>query len=379
MFNLEVKKLSKVLALTLFASAALYAGGEKVVKVKQPAFKDRNVDAAVIYKVKNGTYAGVYKVNPQTQKVKAYNFGRKATKEEIKFNDIDVRYDWQGLPDGKGSVADGEELYNKHCVMCHGDFGAGGKGYPVLAGGQGTLKNQLVDPENGDEPPIRTIGSYWPYASTLWWYVKTGMPFPHPMSLSDDEVYAIVAYLLSINEIQIDGQDLDDDFVLTKEKLMKVVMPNVNGFYPDVNGKNGALNMKKFISNPSNYGTQTVRCMKNCPTGKLVRIKHKLDDGIKPPVSEVRDLPKEPAASGGGANSKYAKLFEEKCNACHGNKAIAPVPGDKEAWAPRIKQGKETLYKHAINGFQGMPPKGGTNLPDADIKGIVDYMVSKSK
>ncbi len=379
MRNLTNKKFSIVASVALLLGTSLFAG-EKVVKVKAPSFDDRSIDAAVDYKVKNGVYAGVYRVNPQRDKIKAYGHGRKATPNEIKASDIDVRYDWQGLPEGKGSVSQGEELYNKHCVMCHGEFGGGGKGYPTLAGGEKeSLKNQLLDPDSGDEPPIKTIGSYWPYASTLWWYVKTGMPFPHPMSLSNDEVYAIVAYLLSLNEIQIDGQDLDDDFVLDKKKLMKVVMPNVDGFYPDVNGKNGALNMKKFLSDPNNYGTLTVRCMKNCPTGEVIRIKHKLDDEITPPVSTKRDLPKEEKSANGG-NSKYAKLYEEKCNACHGNKAIAPVIGDKEAWAPRIKQGKETLYTHAIKGFQGMPPKGGNaDMSDADVKGIVDYIISKSK
>jgi cytochrome c len=203
------------------------------------------------------------------------------------------------------------------------------------------------------------------------------MPFPHPMSLSNDEVYSLVAYLLSINEIQIDGKDIDDDMILDKKTLMKVVMPNVNGFYPEVNVPHGALNVKKFISNGENYGTPSVRCMANCPTGKVVRIKNPLDDGIQPPVTTKRELPKE--KEGAAIKNKFAVLFENNCNSCHGNKAIAPVPGDKEAWAPRIKQGKETLYQHALKGFQGMPPKGGTNLPDADIKGIVDYMVSKSK
>jgi len=376
MFTLEVKKLSKVVAISLLAAGTLYAGGEKDIKVKAP--KTRAIDGAVAYSVKDGTYAGVYKVNTQTAKVKAFGHGRIPTTNEIKASDIDVRYDWQGLPEGKGTAAKGDELYTKNCIMCHGDFGAGGNGYPVLAGGQGSLKNQLVDPENGDEPPVRTIGSYWPYASTLWWYVKTGMPFPHPMSLSNDDTYSIVAYLLSINDIQIDGEDIDDDTVIDKKMLMKVVMPNVNGFYPEVNGKDGAQNMKKFLSDGKNYGTPTVRCMKNCPTGKVVRIKHTLDEGIKPPVTTKRDLPKV-KKSEGGADSKFAKLFESSCNACHGNKAIAPVPGDKEAWAARIKQGSKTLYTHAIKGFQGMPPKGGTNLPDADIKGIVDYMVNKSK
>jgi cytochrome c len=374
MFTLEVKKLSKVVAFVLLAASTTYAGD-----VKAPAFKDKAIDGGVVYKVKDGSYAGVYRVNTQVDKA-TVKFGRTPSAKEIKAGDIDVRYDWQGLPDGKGSVERGDELFEAQCAMCHGDMGTGGRGYPPLAGGDiDSLKNQLIHPENGDEPPMRAIGSYWPYASTLWWYVKTAMPFPHPMSLSDDDVYAIVAYLLSVNEVQIDGKDLDDDFVLDKKALMKVVMPNVNGFYPEVNGKDGAMNMKKFLSDSSNYGTPTKRCMKNCPTGKVVRVKNSLDSGIEPAVSQKRDLPKVEAKSG-AANSKYADMFEQKCNACHGNKVIAPVPGDKEAWASRIKQGKEVLYEHAIKGFQGMPPKGGhADLSDAELKGLVDYMVDKSK
>ena len=376
MLNLNRKRVSLFASIAICLTAPTIAA-EKEIKVKGPSFKERAIDGAVDYKVKNGTYAGVYKVNPQRDKVKGFGYGRVPTANEIKAGDIDVRYDWQGLPEGKGTAAKGDELYTKHCVMCHGDFGAGGKGYPPLSGGEkSSLKNQLLDPESGDEPPHKTIGSYWPYASTLWWYIKTGMPFPHPMSLTNDEVYSIVAYLLSINEVQIDGEDIDDDTVIDKKKLMKLVMPNVNGFYPDVNGKDGALNMKKFLSDPKNYGTVTTRCMKNCPTGEVVRIKNSLDDGIIPPLSQKRDLPKVKA---GGSENKYAKVYESSCKSCHGNKAIAPVPGDKEAWASRIKQGKETLYEHAIKGFQGMPPKGGTNLPDADIKGIVDYMIEQSK
>jgi len=378
MLKINRKKISLFASIAICFAAPAFAA-EKDVKVKAPSFKDRAIDGATEYSVKNGTYAGVYKVNTQVSKTKKFGYGREATANEIKASDIDVRYDWQGLPDGKGTPAQGEELYSKHCIMCHGDFGAGGKGYPPLSGGEfDSLKNQLLDPESGDEPPHRAIGSYWPYASTLWWYVKTAMPFPHPMSLKDDEVYSIVAYLLSVNEVQVGGEDLDDDTVLDKKKLMSVVMPNVNGFYPDVNGKDGAQNMKKFLSDAKNYGTQTVRCMKNCPTGEVVKIKNALDDGITPALSEKRDLPKVEKKAG-GADSKYADLFANNCNACHGNKAIAPVPGDKEAWAARIKQGTKKLYEHAIKGFQGMPPKGGTSLPDADIKGIVDYMVNKSK
>ena len=378
MFKLDLKKVAIAFGLSLFAVTTLSAK-EEVIKLKPLPLDKRAVDGAVEYTVQKGVYAGVYKVNPQTQKLSG-KYGREATPNEIKAWDIDVRYDWQGLPEGKGTAVEGDELFEKHCAMCHGDMGTGGNGYPKLTGGDiTTLKNQLVDPERGDEPPERSIGAYWPYASTLWWYVKTGMPFPHPMSLTDDEVYSIVAYLLQVEEIQIDGKDIEDEQVIDKKTLMKVVMPNVNGFYPNVNGPDGPQLMKKFLSNPANYGTPTERCMKNCPTGKVVHIKASLDDGITPPPTQVKDLPKVKEEKAGG-NSKFAKLYESKCKACHGNKAIAPVPGDKEAWAPRIKQGQETLYEHALKGFQGMPPKGGhANLDDATIKGIVDYMVEQSK
>ena len=378
MFKLDLKRISGVVALTLIASSSLIAGGNEI-KLKTPSLKERAIDGSIQYKIDKNTYAGAYKVNPKAYK-ESIKYGRAATANEMKVWDIDVRYDWQGLPEGKGTASEGDELFEKHCAMCHGEMGIGGNGYPKLTGGDiETLTNQLVDPANGDEPPERSIGAYWPYASTLWWYVKTGMPFPHPMSLTNDEVYSIVAYLLQVEEIQIDGKDIEDDQVIDKKTLMKVVMPNVNGFYPEVNGKDGPQNMKKFLSDPKNYGTPTVRCMKNCPKAKVVHIKAALDDGIYPPVTQVKDLPKEKKGEG-SANSKYAKLFEEKCNACHGNAAIAPVPGDKDAWADRIKQGTETLYTHGIKGFKGMPPKGGAaDLSDADVKGIIDYMVEKSK
>ncbi len=352
-------------------TSVLNAGDSTPVKVSD---LPRNVDASVIYPVKDGKYAN-YRVNMQVEKTKSFGHGRTPTANEIKAWNVDVRYDFQGLPEGKGTAEKGEELYGKHCVMCHGEFGAGGKGYPTLVGGQGTLKNQLIHP--GDEPPTRTIGSYWPYASTLFWYIKEAMPFPHPKSLTNDEVYSIAAYLLSLNEVQIDGEDIDDDTVIDKAKFEKIVMPNVNGFYPKVNGKVGTKEMRKYLNNFDNYG-QGTRCMHNCTDDPIIHISHSLNDAIKPPLNETRDLPKE---TGGAKSSKEAKLYEEKCVMCHGNAATgAPVPGDKDAWAPRIKQGMPTLYEHALKGFNGMPPKGGAmDLKDDTVKAIVDYMVNQSK
>jgi len=362
MFISEAKTITKI-ALALSVVTVSTMAGEKL---------KHNVDNAVIYPVKNKHY-GPYAVNPQS--TKGFKRGRTPTANEIKAWDVDIRPDGKGLPEGKGTAGEGEELYTKNCAMCHGDFGMGGKGYPTLSGGQGTLKNQLVHPENGDEPPVRTIGSYWPYATTLFWYIKTAMPFPHPMSLTNDQVYSLTAYLLSVNEIQLNGEDIDDDTVFDRKALLQIHMPNEKGFYPNV--ENGTAEVAKFLQNPANYGSVTKRCMKGCKDGKIVHIKYELKD-FKPPMSTVRDLPKE---KGVKTISKAQKLYEVKCKACHGNPAIgAPVLGDKEAWADRIKKGKDTLYKNAINGFNAMPPKGGNmDLPDATVKDIVDYMVESSK
>jgi len=341
---------------------------------------DRSVDGAVKYK-DNGNKWSVYYINPQRYKVKYNSIGRSPTKDELKEINIDVMPDGTGLPEGEGTVDEGEELFDKHCAMCHGDFGSGGKGYPPLSGGEhSSLKNQLLDPEAGDEPPIKTIGTYWPYATTLFWYVKTGMPFPHPMTLTNDEAYAITAYLLNVNEVTFkNGDDIEK---LNKELLLQVDMPNKDGFYPDVD-KEGPKAMTKFMSDPYNMGTMKYpqdRCMHNCIKGKVpvVRIKNELS-GFKPALSTVRDLPKD----NGGAKkvSEGEKIYNETCSACHGNPAIgAPVVGDKDAWAKVLKQDINTIYNHAINGFNAMPPKGGNmDLTDEQVKKTVDYMIEKSK
>lgn len=145
-----------------------------------------------------------------------YGLGRPATPEEIRGWDIDVRPDGLGLPPGSGSVADGEQIYIERCAFCHGDFGEGAGRYPELIGGQDTLA--------GDDP-VKTIGSYWPYASTVWDYVYRAMPFGNAQSLTADETYAVVAYLLYLNGI------VDDEFVLTRDNLAEIRMPNEDGFF----------------------------------------------------------------------------------------------------------------------------------------------------
>ena len=396
MFTLE--NITKLKGTLLALSLAILVTGCNETASKN----ESSVDGAVKYPIKDGKYTQ-YHVN--TQKLDGLNIGRDATKKEIAAWNKDVMYEGTGLPefdmhegevvleDGKpkkaqGSVELGNELYDAQCVMCHGDFGSGGKGYPKLAGGTvASLKHQRLNPadENPDpDNPDKTIGSYWPYASTLFWYIQESMPFNHPKSLTNSETYALTAYLLSVNNITIDGQELDDDFVLDKEKFQKIVMPNVNGFYPETNTpenpKKGVENMTKFLSDPTNYGKGT-RCMKDCIKGDVenlvLRIQEDLSKAANEPLSTARELPKVDASKSAPGQADYENAG---CSACHSNAAIgAPVVGDKAAWDKVVSKGLEQVYSNGINGINAMPPKGGADISDEKFKQIIDYMINSSK
>ncbi len=144
-----------------------------------------------------------------------FNLGVVATAEQVKGWDIDVRPDGLGAPIGAGNALDGEEVYAERCASCHGDFGEAVDNWPVLVGGEGTL-------DSGD--PVKTTGSYWPYASTMFDYIYRAMPFGEAQSLSHDETYQIVAFLLYMNDI------IDDDFDVTHENIGTIEMPNRDGF-----------------------------------------------------------------------------------------------------------------------------------------------------
>ncbi|HAT26460.1 MAG TPA: hypothetical protein DCS89_05565 [Gammaproteobacteria bacterium] len=124
-----------------------------------------------------------------------------------------VAPDGTGLPVGEGSVTGGKTLYATHCVACHGSEGT--QPGNSLAGGRGTLNSTR---------PLKTVGSYWPYATTLFDYVNRAMPYGNEKSLSDNEVYAITAYVLYLNDI------IPADTRLTNHNLATVVMPNRDGF-----------------------------------------------------------------------------------------------------------------------------------------------------
>lgn len=372
---------------------------------------NRSIDGAVKYDSVKGKY-GPYYLN--TQDTKNYDNGRLATKKEIKVWNLDVKPDGTGLPkydikhgetvmeDGKpkkaeGSVEWGEELYDAQCAMCHGEFGAGGKGYPTLSGGDvKDLHIQRLNPAHNPPNPdvsLKTIGSYWPYASTLYWYIQESMPFTAPKTLSNSETYAITAFLLSANGIKVDGEEMDEEFVLNKDNFSKIEMPNVNGFYPEVDTKDphqGPKNMKKLLSDPTIYGKGD-RCMSNCiekqfGKGKttddlLLKIKVDLAPNANEPLSTERTWKEPKVESTNGADPKLVENYATYCSACHSNKAIgAPVIGDKAAWEEVLEKGIEEVYTNGIDGINAMPPKGtAMSLSDDDFKKIIDYIISESK
>jgi S-disulfanyl-L-cysteine oxidoreductase SoxD len=145
------------------------------------------------------------------------DIGRSVAESELRAWDIDIRPNGDGLPVGRGSVEQGKSIYEQKCMACHG---ANGSGQPMerLAGGQGTLTSN---------DPVKTIGSYWPYATTVFDYVRRAMPLDKPQSLTSDEVYALTAYLLHLNGI------VSADAVMDARRLAKVRMPNQQAFRGD--------------------------------------------------------------------------------------------------------------------------------------------------
>src|SRR3989475_6471810 len=146
-----------------------------------------------------------------------YGLGRTATDEEIRAWNIDVSPTGEGLPPGKGTAKQGAQVFASKCAMCHGPTGKEGP-KDRLVGGQGTLTTGK---------PIKTIGSYWPYATTLYDFINRAMPFNAPGSLNPDEIYSVIAWLLFQNGI------VKDDAVIDARTLPQVQMPNRNGFIPD--------------------------------------------------------------------------------------------------------------------------------------------------
>jgi S-disulfanyl-L-cysteine oxidoreductase SoxD len=152
----------------------------------------------------------------------APNVGKVIAPDEIAAWDISISPDGAGLPLGRGTPKQGEAVYISKCLACHGEKGAG-KPNDQLVGGIGSLP--------GDKPPLKTVGSFWPYPTTIFDYVRRAMPYNESKTLTNDELYAVAAYLLQLNGI------IEENDTMNAQTLPKVRMPNRDGFVAFVPAK----------------------------------------------------------------------------------------------------------------------------------------------
>lgn len=234
-----------------------------------------------------------------------FGLGREALPEEVAAWDIDVRPDGQGLPVGSGDVWTGEEIFVAQCASCHGDFGEAVGRWPQLAGGFGTLAS---------EDPVKTVGSFWPHLSTVVDYVHRAMPFGNAQSLSPDEVYALTAYILYLNDV------VPDDFVLSDESFAEVGMPNSGGFYED---DRDATEVAPFSVEP---------CMEACKESVEITMRAAVLD-VTPDAGEEAEEDAVAEATGAAATTEAASA----------DAALAPEPATAEAPA-----GEEAAVEEAV-------------------------------
>ncbi|WFU70616.1 MULTISPECIES: cytochrome c [unclassified Bradyrhizobium] len=150
------------------------------------------------------------------------NLGKVITPEQVAPWDISISPDGAGLPPGSGTPKQGEAVYASKCLACHGDKGAG-KPNDALVGGIGSLV--------GDKPAIKTVGSFWPYATTIFDYVRRAMPYNESKTLTNEELYAVAAYILQLNGI------IGENETMNAQTLPRVRMPNRDGFVTFVPAK----------------------------------------------------------------------------------------------------------------------------------------------
>lgn len=255
--------------------------------------------------------------------------GRAALPEEIAAWDVAVLPDGTNLPEGSGDVATGEEVFAEKCAACHGEFAEGIDSWPVLAGGEGTL----TDPR-----PVKTVGSYWPYLSTVFDYVHRSMPFGAAQTVSADETYAITAFLLYSNGL------VEDDFVLSKANFTDVAMPNAEGFYPDDRAQ-------------SEYPLFTVApCMADCRPDAPKVTKRAIELNVTPEDPDGRPAGSLPVLAQAPAAGAVAAPAEPAAPAAAEPAAAAPAAVDPALIAAGEKVFKKCAACHKV----GEGAKNGT-------------------
>jgi cytochrome c len=310
-----------------------------------------------------------------------FGLGRAATPEEVAGWDTDVRPDGRGLPKGSGSVARGQELYDAKCASCHGTFGEDNQ-YMAIAGGvqPGDLERGHAASLSAD-PPIRTVGTKLNYATTLWDYIQRAMPFTQPKTLTPDEVYALTAYVLNLNDI------LPADATLDERSLPAVRMPNREGF----------TTRHGFMTRDGKPDVRNTACMSNCAAQVTVTSElpvHARDShgdlseqvrsfapirGVKPGEALVK-----PAAASPAASPELELAKRSACVACHGidHKVVGPgfrEIGSKYKGESDVEPRLLAKLKTGGSGVWGsipMPPQA--HVSDEDMKTLIHWILAGS-
>lgn len=305
-----------------------------------------------------------------------YPFGSPASKQIVESWNDDVNgLTGAGLPPGSGTVSQGQVVYEQRCAVCHGDFGEGVARYPVLAGGQGTLTSGR---------PVKTVGSYWPYAPTLFDYIRRAMPFPAPGTLTNDQVYGIVAYILNLNNI------VPSNAVMNAHTLAAVKMPNRNGFLnehlkPDVHAVACMKNCKPktivVISDLAKTLSITPDETTNDPFGGLEKgAGYNTPFGPKNGPHPSAAAPAPPPASAAAAVpfSRVKGIIAQRCAVCHSAHPTQPgftaaplgiafdTPAEIHKYAARIKS-------QAVDS-DAMPLGNITHMTSAERKLLGDWI-----
>jgi cytochrome c len=325
--------------------------------------------------------------------------GRNATPAEVAAWDIDVRPDFKGLPKGSGSVDQGQTIWEAKCASCHGIFGESNEIFTPITGGttKDDVKTGRVASLADMKQPQRTTLMKVPTVSTLWDYIYRAMPWNAPRSLTPDDTYALVAFILSIGEV------VPDDFVLSDANIAQVQakMPNRNGMTrkhgfwnvkdkPDVNGSSCMTNCVAFVQIGSTLPDHARNAHGNIADQNRLYGPYRGADTTKPPIAKL------PGASGEGlahasdthanATKGPAALFKnENCSACHAQNAKLVGPSIADISAKYQGQGDavDKLMNKVKNGGSGvwgsipMPPQA--QLSDEDRRTLVVWVLSGGK
>ena len=328
---------------------------------------------------------------PATAEAPRYSLGRAATAAEIAAWDIDVRPDGHGVRKGKGTVTQGQDLYDAQCASCHGTFGESNRYMPIAGGVKPEdLKtgraSALTQPDG-----MRTLGTKLNYATTLWDYINRAMPWTNPQSMTVDQVYAVTAYVLHLNEI------VPADFELNDQNITKVQMPN----------RYGMTTSHGMLSPGGKPDVQGTACMKDC--AKAVKVTSELPEFARNqhgnlaeqqrPMGPTRGIDTtrfDPGKAAGKpttvavaaapeATDPKALLTKNACMACHGlnNKIVGPGftevaakyqgKADAESYlTKKIKAGGEGVW-----GPVPMPPQAA--LKDDEAQAIARWIAGGAK